>query len=112
MKITRNFDEYLTLLASSVNRYGRQSLFPKDAPESLLMGFEGPEGWVTVKVSSLRAWANLDSPMVKRIDPVTGEVTYRRDPTTEKLIASSVNQAVTNAWKGVAPIKESPRTLH
>lgn len=53
-----------------------------------------------------------DSPMMRQVDHTTGKIIYRRDSITEKLIANRVNQAVTNAWKGVAPIKESPRILH
>lgn len=53
-----------------------------------------------------------DSPMVRQLNPTTGEIIYRREPITEKLLTRRVIQAVTNAWKGVAPIKESPRILH
>lgn len=112
MKVTRTFEEYLTLLARSVTRYGQQRLHPKDDLKALLMGFEGPEGWVTVRVSSVRAWANVPSPMVSQIDPITGNPSYRRDQVTEKLLTSRVIQAITDAWRGVSPIKESPRILH
>lgn len=90
-----SFEEYLTLYAAEVAIFGRAKIKLADEPWNLRLGFEGPSGCVTVAISSVRAWAKVDGPLL-RMGP-----SLRRDPLTEAEIVRKTIAALHNAALGI-----------